>query len=187
MFRGILILATGAVFTIALLVTDYEEFPFTKSWLILSVSMVIAGILLVIQARREKLAELEEHIDDTVTFINAPGVEKVKITKQNAKIHTGNFRTNNNNTNSDLSGIVVNTYNVESVISANSPQSYIVFRREFGAQAYNYISEQVNMQFEELESLLESADVNLYLDPVNPGKYYYDLSAIIRKEKKSEQ
>ena len=158
--------------------------PLKELWFILSLIIIFAGGYFIAKDKLQKL----NHNPTDKSFDRLAEIEqlklngdKVKVTLDNAEVKS---RTYHNEIISDSTPS--RTEMLDALYDSNRNykteeirQTYIVYYKQYNGKNYKFISHATTQDPEVVKMFIDRQNgIDLYIDPANPEKYYFDLSFV---------
>lgn len=178
---GYSLISIGVLCSFFFLKYNGTRIPLKELWFVLSIFTLIAGSCLL---AKSKLKELNNQSDSRnrnrlaeVARLKTIG-DQLRVTLDNAEVKSRSFRQEiiNDGFSSRkemLDGLYDSNRNYK---TQEIQQTYIVFYRHYNGQEYKFISQATTQNADALKMYIhERKGIDLFIDPKNPTKYYFDL------------
>jgi hypothetical protein len=153
--------------------------PVKELWFVLSIFTMVAGAYFLAKHKLQNQNGPGAGNDSLahITQLKHTG-DKVRVTLEHAKVLTRSYRRE-----IISEGLPSKTEMLDALYDSNRnykteevQQTYIVFQKQFGDKVYQFVSPATTLSSEAVKGYMDRhKGVDLYIDPQNPERYYFEL------------
>lgn len=158
-----------------------KAIPGKEFWFVMSAFMLISGGYFFTKNKLQKLSERSGNTNIRLTeieLLKRTG-DRVRVTLDNAEIKNSNFQQEIIN-----DGIPSRIEMLDALYDGNRnyktqeiQQTYIIFYKQYKGKSYKFVSPAINQNEDVIKRYIDTQKgVDLYIDPINPANYYFDLA-----------
>ena len=163
------------------------EILFDELWFTLSIFIIIAGGYFF---AKHKLQNLRNQRVDR-NSIQLSEIEQLKFTGDKVRVTLDNAEVISKSYQKEIinNGLPTSLEMLDALYDSNQnyktetiQQTYIVFYKQYRGRTYKFVSQATTQNADDVKSCIDRQNgINLYIDPMTPGNYYFDFQFMWHK------